>query len=81
MTDSNGLERPADADAVRDEQVERALGRLANCGELTPEQRATVEQLADRLTGELLELFETDEAATKGPDAGESEPEILLCSD
>ncbi|WP_324664366.1 hypothetical protein [Haloarcula sediminis] len=81
MTDRNGLERPADADAVRDEQVERALNRLRNDGGLTAEQRATVERLADGLTDELLDMFDPDEAATKGPDAGESEPEMLLCPD
>jgi len=64
MTDheagSDGLDLPADATAVRDEQVERALRRLDERGELTPHQRATVERLADRLTAALLGMFDAE---------------------
>ncbi len=75
---TEGLEGPTDAGAVRDERVEQALCRLHTDGELTAEQRAAVERLADRLTDELLGMFET---AEKGPDADDSAAEILLCSD
>lgn len=80
-TGDDRLELPADTAAIRDEQVGRALRRLDDCGNLTPRQRAAVERLADRLTAELLNLFETDEAAIENVDAGESEGGILLCPD
>ena len=76
MTD--GLERPTDAGTVRDEQVEQALRCLHSDGELTAEQRAAVERLADRLTDELLGMFDT---AEERADAGDGEAEIPLCSD
>ncbi|MDS0282892.1 glutamyl-tRNA reductase [Haloarcula onubensis] len=38
-----------EAEAVRTEQLERALSRLGERGELTPAQRAAVERLSERL--------------------------------
>jgi hypothetical protein len=85
MTDwcreSDGLELPAEAAAVRDEQVGQALRRLDDRGNLTPQQRATVERLADRLAAALLEMFDSDEVTIGEVDAGEAERGILLCPD
>lgn len=53
-----------EAEAVRAEQLERALSRLATQGELTATQRAAVEQLSERLVESLL----------AGPRAGLREP-------
>ncbi|MBV0901886.1 glutamyl-tRNA reductase [Haloarcula salina] len=39
---------------IRAEQLERALSRLEATDELTPEQRAAVERLGDRLVEQLL---------------------------
>ncbi|MFB6194147.1 MAG: glutamyl-tRNA reductase, partial [Halobaculum sp.] len=44
----------AAAETVRDEQVEEALTKLEAQGELTDDQRETVESLADALVGQLL---------------------------
>lgn len=46
------------AEAIRAEQVERALSRLAARGEVTPRRRAVVERLADRLVDRLLAVPE-----------------------
>jgi glutamyl-tRNA reductase len=43
-----------EAEAVRNEQVERALSQLRANGDLTDEQRAAVEQLSERLVAGLL---------------------------
>lgn len=69
MTDRNcgddRLDLHADTAVIRDEQVRRALRRLDDCGGLTPYQRATVERMADRLTVELLDMFDTDQQTIK----------------
>ena len=76
MTDqypgTDGLELAVEARDVRDEQVERALRKLDDRGELTPRQRATVERLADRLTAELLGMFDADLEAIEPGDDGET---------
>lgn len=83
MTDRNGgddgLETPADAAAIRDEQVDRALRRLRECEDLTPRQRATVERLSHRLTAGLLGMFDTDEQTAEGVDIDEREHRVPLC--
>jgi hypothetical protein len=85
MTDRNaGTNRadlPSDATAIRDEQVDRALRRLEDCGGLTPHQRAVVEQLGARLTAGLLELFEADDIAVEDAAAGSAEREMSSYSD
>jgi len=43
-----------EAEAVRSEQLERALSRLRANGDLSDEQRAAVEQLSERLVDGLL---------------------------
>lgn len=53
-----------EAEAVRTEQLERALSRLATQGELTSAQRAAVERLSERLV----------EGVLAGPRAGLREP-------
>lgn len=78
---ADSLAVPADASAIREEQVERALRRLEEGGGLTSHQRATVEQLGDRLTLELLALFDADDAKTEPADSGEAERELVLSSD
>ncbi|MCU4801901.1 hypothetical protein OB920_16090 [Halobacteria archaeon HArc-gm2] len=42
------------AETIRDEEVARAYSRLAARGDLTPEERAAVAELADRIVEELL---------------------------
>ena len=84
MTDTNHegdrLELPGGAEAIRDEQVGRALRRLEENGGITPRQRATVERLADRLSTELLALFDTESTAVGTADAGDGEHGIVLFS-
>lgn len=83
MTDrsrsDDGLEPPADATAIRDEQVDQALRRLGGSENLTPRQRATVERLADRLTAELLGMFDADEQTPEGADIEGGEPRVPVC--
>ncbi|MFB6142226.1 MAG: hypothetical protein ABEJ30_02655 [Halorientalis sp.] len=43
----------ARAEAIRDQQVQRALAELDRRGAVTPERRAAVAALADRLTDRL----------------------------
>ncbi|WP_226022632.1 hypothetical protein [Halomicrobium salinisoli] len=44
----------ARAESIRDEEVARALSKLAAQDELTPERREEVERLADRIVEQLL---------------------------
>ncbi|MBX0286371.1 hypothetical protein [Haloarcula salinisoli] len=78
---SDGLELPADATDVRDEQVRRALRQLDERGDLTPQQRATVERLADRLIAQLLRMFDADPETIEVGDAGDWDDGIALFSD
>lgn len=45
----------ARADEIKRRELETAFSRLEACGELTDEQRAIIEELADALIAELLE--------------------------
>lgn len=42
------------ATTLRDEQIERALARISERGELTPEKRVVIAAMADRVTQRLL---------------------------
>jgi glutamyl-tRNA reductase len=42
------------ARTLRDEQIERALARIDQCGDLTPEKRVVIAAMADRLTSQLI---------------------------
>jgi len=80
-SDGDALALPADADAIRDEQVARALRRLDARGGLTPRQRATIERLADRLLVALHALFAPDANPIDSADTVDGDPDRPLCSD
>lgn len=69
MDDELGAVR-ARAEAIRDEQVATALARLEAHGEVTPEKRAEIERLADRLVDRLLAVPE------RTIDAAEDEDDV-----
>ncbi|WP_135305863.1 hypothetical protein [Haloarcula amylovorans] len=56
MADGEPSRRRDQAETVRDEAVERACSQLQAHGSVSAEQRAVVEELADRLLERLLPL-------------------------
>lgn len=85
MTDQRSVDPrlglPANADAIRDEQVSRTRSRLEASGGLTPRQRVAIEQLGDRLTAALRALFDADEQSCEDAAVAEVTRERQLCQD
>ncbi|WP_225335579.1 hypothetical protein [Halomicrobium urmianum] len=67
----------ARAESIRDEEVARALSQLAADDELTPERRAEIERLADRIVEQLLAVPAETLAAAADDEVAETARELF----